>query len=285
MTTPDETDPAAEPLVLAEMDCWRLTMSKRKAPMPYTRRNVAADEMFFIHRGEARFMTELGEIEAPTARFVFIARGVSYRVIPESDDLIVLITESRERIELTENARKVDLDLISPTFPLPPSEETGQTEWEERLISSEWSTTALKPYDPIRVKQLVGEAEFVYGVDVDAIPVFIPESPVPGLPFDLVGNGMMAMEVTRKPGGLPFYHRNLKEDELEFCHSGCGDQDTELGLLSAPPGTLYNLPSGIEHAPCNRSEEVAAINLIWGTKPRVKVNEAIVDRGIRAAAE
>ena len=47
VTTPDETDPAAEPLVLAEMDCWRLTMSKPKVPMPYTRRNVAADEMFF----------------------------------------------------------------------------------------------------------------------------------------------------------------------------------------------------------------------------------------------
>ena len=51
----DESDPAGEPLVLTEADGWRLTLSKRRAPMPYTRRNVASDEFFFIHSGKARF--------------------------------------------------------------------------------------------------------------------------------------------------------------------------------------------------------------------------------------
>lgn len=281
----DESDPAGEPLVLTEADGWRLTLSKRRAPMPYTRRNVASDEFFFIHSGKARFLTELGEIEAPTGRFVFIGSGVSYRIIPESDDLFVLITESETHIELTETSHLAKLNLIAPKFPLALPEITGQTEWEERLISLEWSSKAMKSYDPVRVKQLVGKADLVYGIDLDSIPVYVAEAPVPGAPFDIVGNGVMLMEITKRPGSLPFYHRNMREDELEFCHFGCADQDTELGVLTAPPGTLYNLPSGISHAPCNRSKDIAPINVIWSTTAKVRVKQEIVERETLAAPE
>lgn len=276
VATPDATDPEAAPLLLVEVGDWCLKLSKRTAPMPFSRRHIDADEVFFIHRGRARFETELGVLDAPEGRFIFIGRGVGYRVIPESDDLIALVLESEASLSLSGVFRAAKVATIDPQFPgLGPVGE-AHTAWEERLVTRHWSAKVMRGYQPTEVMQVVGDAKFVFAVDLDDIPVFLPESTVPGLPFSVFKNDTMSWEVTKRPGALPFYHRNLKESEIEFCHAGCADQDTELGYVAAPVGSFYNLPLGIEHAPCNRNVEPTPINLIWSARGVVQVNEDIL---------
>lgn len=278
ITTPDASDPTAVPLPLVEVGDWRLTLSKRAMPMPYTRRHIDADEVFFIHRGRARFETELGSLDGTEGRFIFIGRGVGYRVVPQSDDLIALALESESRLTLSDVFRAAEVRTIDPQFPGARPDDDAGAEWEERLVTRHWSAQVIRDYRPTQVMQVVGDAKFVFAVDLDDIPVFLPESTIPGLPFTVFRNDTMSWEVTKRPGALPFYHRNLKESEIEFCHAGCADQDTELGYIAAPAGSFYNLPLGIEHAPCNRNVDPTPINLIWSARGLVQVNEAILPR-------
>jgi hypothetical protein len=87
----------------------------------------------------------------------------------------------------------------------------------------------------------------------------------------------MELQLSKRADPLPFYHRNVERSEIEFCHLGSGDQDTELGYVAAPAGTLYNLPIGIGHSPANRSAPL--VNLIWETEGRVDGNPTVVGRG------
>ena len=116
--TPDQGDAAAEPLVLAELDQMRFKLSKRTKPMPYTWRSTARDELHFIQQGHARFLTELGEIEGVPGRFIYIARGVRYRVVPTDGALFDFILESEAALRPSEHWQTVDLKVTRPRFPL-----------------------------------------------------------------------------------------------------------------------------------------------------------------------
>ena len=120
VSTPDQKDPAAEPLVLAQLKEMRLKLSKLKAPMPYTMRRIDADEIWFIHKGKAKILTELGGLDAPAGRVVFIGRGVGYRVIPEGNDFMAYILESHETVRRTESWELADVSPIYPDFPAAP---------------------------------------------------------------------------------------------------------------------------------------------------------------------
>lgn len=275
VTTPDQTDPAAQPLVLAEMEQMRLRLAKCGQPMTYTQRHVDADEMIFVHQGSGRILTEVGVMDAPTGRFIFIPRAVAYRIEPQSDDFTALILESEVDLVLTEQVDQAELKLTAPTFSIPPEDTNGQDLWEERVITRSWSASAMREHDPVRTKQIVGEYRLVFGIDVDDIPASKPDVPKDsGYPFGLFESSILSFEVSKRTVSLPFYHRNTRRNELEFVHRGVGDQDTDLGYLSAPKGTLYNLPKDIEHAPCNRVEP--QVNLIMETAGDITINPEIL---------
>ena len=276
LTCPDETDPEADSLLLSTMgrNCIRLT--KRAEAMPFTRRHVNVDEVFFIHRGSATFYTEAGSIEAPTGRYIFISRGVGYRVIPESEDFMALILESAEHLRMSELCEVADLKYNYPTLPFEPEDNVGKTQWEERTISATWSVAAVREYDPVIAKQMMGDFKPVFGVDVDDIPVHNPSAPMPGIPFDLMDSDYLAWAVSKRAQPLPFYHRNANRTELLFIHVGNADQDTDLGYISAPVGSFVNLPMGIEHSPANRKPPL--VNLILETEGEVVINPEILKK-------
>ena len=273
---PDRADPGGETLLLADLEQMRLKLSNRAAPMPYTRRHVDGDELFFIHRGSAKILTEVGEIDAPTGRFVFISRGVGYRVIPEADDFMALILESYVPLSQTELCATAELPIIRTTLPKKRAKSDGQEEWEERVVTQSWAATVIRTYDPIRTKQIIGEHEMVFGFDVDDIPASSPASVVPGLPFRLFESEVLTLDISKRTDPLPWYHRNNMRNEFEFVHLGNGDQDTDFGYLAAPPGTLYNLPRGVEHSPMNR--QAPLVNLILETNGDVEVNPEILEK-------
>jgi hypothetical protein len=274
VAAPDATDSATEPIVLVECEGWRLKLTKRRAPSPYAWRHIDVDEAFFVHRGAALIQTELGQLDAPEGRFVVIGRGIAYRVVPTSPDFLALIIETDKPLGLHESVHAGEVPLVAPTFPCVLPEPNGQDTWEERLITRHWSARVHRPYDPLRVKKIVGKARLVYAVDVEAIPAHSPTAPFPGAPFELFESPTMELQISKRADPLPFYDRNVNRSEVEFCHLGNADQDTELGYVEAGPGTFYNLPTGIEHAPANRRAPL--VNLIWESDGRVTVNPAIL---------
>jgi homogentisate 1,2-dioxygenase len=273
--TADQKDPGADATLLAELDRARLKMTRRTQPTTYARRNIGADEIYFVHRGSATIQTEVGDIAAPIGRTIFIGRGIGYRVLPESSDFMALIIECDEVIAAHRSVQVAKVPVKTPgplTERKPFAAANGQ--WIERIVTPAWTANLVRDFDPIGTSEIIGEAQFVWGVDMDDIPAHSPVAPMPGLPFVLFDCPVLEWAVSKRSDPLPFYHRNIRKNELEFCHFGGADQDTELGYLSAPPGSLYNLPRGIGHTPCNRTPPLVAH--IWETSGEVRVNKDIL---------
>lgn len=275
IATPDESDPAGDQLHLATLEQMTVWLSKRRAPMAYTMRRVDADEIIFVHRGAATILTEVGEIDAPTGRFVFISRGVSYRVEPKGDNYMAISLVSEAPVDASKQCDVANLPFVFPKIAARAKVAGGQ--WEERIVTRSWTANAIRNFDPLDTKKVVGDPKkLVFGIDVDAVPASSPTAPMPGIPFGLFESPVLQWDISKRTDPLPFYHRNNRRNEVEFVHLGGGDQDTDLGYLSAPPGTFYNLPKGIEHSPMNRKAPLVC--LIWETDGDVEVNPAILAR-------
>lgn len=270
--TPDALDPAAEAMVLADLDRMRFKLSKRSAPMPYTWRSTAHEELHFIHRGKGRFLTELGVLDALPGRFIHIARGVRYRIVPEGGDLFDFILESEVELRPSDHWQAVELRTTRPHFPLPP-ENMSPGSWEERINGLDWAARVERNYDPLRIKEIVGSHELAYAVDMSDIP-----NDVPGThrPLRLYTNDLLDLDISKQGDGEgpPFYHRNNVRNEIHFVHSGDADQRTELGYIAAPAGTLFCMPYGIEHTFGTR--KTAPATLLFETRGRVKLRGGVI---------
>lgn len=262
VATPDQTDPKAEPVVVLELERMGLLMTKRGVPQGYTQRRVDADELFFIHRGSATIYSEVGEIDASEGRFVFMARGVGYRVVPRSTDFMAMIFYSMDGIHFKDSEGKV---TRSPAkMPFAPPRADGQTEWEERVISQDWRVTAIRDYDPVWTNKLRGQvsgAAFSMGTE--------EVSANNGPPLVLCRSSTFHVEVAKRWDPLPFYHRNCNNTEVQFVHAGGGNRDTELGFRFGPVGSLNVFPVGIEHSVSSRPNP--CLNVIWEVKGRVQI--------------
>ncbi len=271
LATPDALDPSAETLVVADLDRMRFKLSKRVAPMTYTWRSTAHEELHFIHRGKGRFLTELGVIDAVPGRFIHIARGVRYRVVPEGGELFDFTLESEVELRPSEHWSVVGLKTSQPHFPLPPEEAAPGT-WEERINGLDWMARVERNYDPLRINEIVGPHELAYAIDMSDIP-----NDVPGThrPLRLFTNDLLDLDISRQGEGEgpPFYHRNNVRNEIHFVHSGDADQRTELGYIKAPAGTLYCMPYGIEHTFGQR--DITPATLLFETKGRVRLSNAV----------
>jgi len=272
IATPDQNDEAAEPLILAELSPMRFKLSKRARPMPYTWRSTVRDELHFIHRGTARFLTELGEIDAIPGRFIYVARGVRYRVVPTDAALFDFILESEAALRPSEHWQTVALPVTRPRFPLANVTSPDSGVWEERIIGLDWTANVKRNYDPLRVKEVVGAHDLAYAVDMRDIP-----NDVPGThrPMRLFTNSELDLDISKQGEGEgpPFYHRNNVRNEIHFVHFGNADQATELGYIEGPPGTLYCMPYGIEHSFGRR--EVTPNTLLFETKGTIRLLEGL----------
>lgn len=272
LATPDALDPAAEPMVIADLGQMRFKLSRRTAPMTYTWRSTAHEELHFIHRGHGRFLTELGEIEALPGRFIHIARGVRYRVVPDGKEFFDFMLESQIEFKPSEHWKTVNLKLTQPSFPLSLGE-AGPGLWEERISGLDWSARVERDYDPLRIQKVVGPHELVYAIDMADIPNDIPGT---HRPLRLFTNDLVDLDISKQGAGEgpPFYHRNNVRNEIHFVHSGDADQATELGYIDAPASTLYCMPYGIEHTFGTR--DVAPATLLFETKGPVRLREGLL---------
>lgn len=272
VVTPDSSDPSAEPMVLADLDRMHFKLSKRVAPMPYTWRSTVHEELHFVHRGKGQFLTELGVIDAVPGRFIHLARGIRYRVVPEGGELFVFILESETELRRSEHWEAVGLLTTKPRFPLP-AENSDTGSWEERIKGYDWMARVQRNYDPLRIKEIVGSHELAYAVDIGEMPNDIPGT---HRPLRLFTNELLDLDISKQGEGEgpPFFHRNNVRNEIHFVHSGDADQMTELGYIDAPAGTLLCMPYGIEHTFGKR--ETAPATLLFETKGKVCLRDGVI---------
>lgn len=265
---PDMADPEAEPLVVAEMGDMRLKVSRRKEEMPYTWRSTVHDELHFVHSGTATFRTELGEIQGLPGRFIFIGRGIRYRIRPESGSFFDLILESGPPLGISEHWASEQLKSTQPVLsPASASKREGDV-WEERIKGHGWAGVLVRDRDPLDAKEVVGPQDLVFAVDMKDIPVEVHGT---HRPFRLFSSDLLELDISKQGEGEgpPFQHRNNIRNEVHFVHSGDADQLTELGYIDAPAGTLLCMPFGIQHTFGRR--ETAPCTLLFETKGGVEL--------------
>jgi homogentisate 1,2-dioxygenase len=276
VSAPDALDPAAEPVAVCEFGSARLKISRRTAPMSYTFRRVDADELHFVHKGRAIFLTEAGTLDVPAGRFVFITRGVGYRVIPTSGEFMSVIFESEEQVRLAENVERVGIPIIQPSLPMAFDDANGQMEWEERLKTGSWSLSIIRSFDPVRSTEVRLDDLPVFALDVEAVPAHETDGDRRGQPFIIFQGPEFHLEVVMPSSAMPFYHRNVRANETQFVHYGTGDRFSALGYVDAPMGTLNNYPKGIDHRIGERSGP--CIGLIWETLGDVTLAQGVPTR-------
>lgn len=261
VAVPDATDPAAEPATVCEFRAARLKISRRTAPMPYTFRRVDADELHFVHKGHATYLTEAGALDVPAGRFVFITRGVGYRILPGADEFMSVIFESDEQLRLAENVERQGIPVIPPSLPMTVDDVDGRTEWEERLKTASWSLSVVRSYDPVLTTEVRMDELPVFALDVETVPAHETDGDRRGQPFIIFRGPDFHLEVVMPTSAMPFYHRNVRANETQFVHHGSGDRFSTLGYVHAPVGSLNNYPKGIDHRVGERSGP--CIGLIW----------------------
>ncbi len=70
-----------------------------------------------------------------------------------------------------------------------------------------------------------------------------PPNPTQGNQY---ANGF-SVEVSKRRRPMPFWHRNMDNDELIICMSGKVTWETELGKITLTPGHMFLIPRGVAH--------------------------------------
>lgn len=229
----DLDDPRGGSLPLLTNGDVTVSVSRRREAMPFCWRNVDADELYFIHRGRARFETEFGVLDGEPGDFVYLPRNAVYRVVPGTNDTIHLIVETQSMLETAdryhrdhgETSMGLDLSLIGVPEPGAPSA-SDQAEYEVRLKVDGELYSVFYDYDPVGVTAGWAGDPIVFklsGWDVPAAR--LPSTPPTAAIFMTDGSEAVVTVHTPPPGGLlttrgggPPAHTN-DYDELWFLHA------------------------------------------------------------------
>lgn len=121
--------------MLVNSDCYIELAAPRKSMTTYFYKNADADEIIFIHRGEGKLKTQLGNIDFSYGDYLVIPRGMIYQLHFKSDDNRLFIVQSFSPVytpkryrnwfgQLLEHSPYCERD-IRPPHELDPQVETG----------------------------------------------------------------------------------------------------------------------------------------------------------------
>lgn len=265
IATADQSEPTALPttVMTSRNHDVTLSVSRRREAMPYTLRNVEADELHFIQQGQVRFDTEFGSIEAGAADFVCLPRASAYRMTPLSDDLLDLIVESRGALRfdtpapfgMIEQAR----DVRRASIAQPPSPPSFAGEHLLILKATDGITHFTKTADPLATIAQIGGQTPVWALNLSAVqPVSYGGLGGPPAQFLASPNSDLLLYTlsARASRMRPPVHHNADYDELIFYARGPG----HYGRMTEP-GTLSIVPKGVTHH--GPSEDVPEGYLAW----------------------
>lgn len=253
LTPGDRTDAAGFPLPLFENDTCRILLSRRSAAMPYYFRTVDGDEAFFVHRGHGRFDTEFGPLDYEPGDWIVVPKAVTYRLVPETSDNVLLIVESARELVVPDYGllgRHAPYDPTVITVPEPlarPDAHGG--EHEVVIRHSRTYSSIVYAFDPCDVEGWKGDL-FPFKLNIrDWNPILSDDVHLPPTVHQfLVNDDVMICHFLPRPAEgrvgaerVPCYHRNADYDEIALFHGG-----TFLGF-DLPKGLITHAPQGIHH--------------------------------------
>lgn len=248
LEAPDGEDGWAMPLTLAEgRSGVRLSLSTRRNLMPFTFRNVEADELHFVQQGKYRYHTDFGTLDSSAGDFVILPRSVAYRVEP--------IEPGRVTIVESPGALKLDtptpvgminpaMDVIFPVQSDRPVETPSTGEWILLLKSFDGVTRFVKHQDPLAIAAIGPGAKPVWKLNLRRIQpaTYHPHGGPPSQFLTSPGNDVMFYTLSARPAGRAPIHHNADYDELVQYHAGPG----AWGAVDIP-GTITWVPKGVTH--------------------------------------
>ena len=257
----------------------RISVSRRRAPMPFTIRNAESDEVHFIQSGRCRIDTDFGSLEAGPLDFVGIPKAVSYRVEPLSQDLVALIVESPEPLNFDTPAPfgMVNFGAAVRRAAIAPGA-APRSGPHILLIKSEDGITQFEmAADPLPAIAQVGGTPPVWALNLaNIVPISYGKTGGPPAQFlSTADTRVMFYSLSARPGKRPPVHHNADYDEIVFYAAGPG----AWGKVSES-GTLAWVPKAVTHH--GPSEDVPEGYLAWllETRSTMRFTKAGLEKAV-----
>lgn len=98
---PNMLSQTGETLKLLVGDGLNVELSKRRSPMTFWHRNMEFDEVIICVKGEARWMTEMGDFNVKAGEMLFIPRGIAHTAsADQNSDYMAIELKSRQPLTL-----------------------------------------------------------------------------------------------------------------------------------------------------------------------------------------
>ena len=148
-------NPKGSPVKILYNQDVSLSISRRRATMPFFFRNADGDELHFIHKGEGRFESDFGAMSFEVGDYILIPKGTNYRFVYNTSENFSLIVESQYAIGFPDHGiigHHAPFDYSKLETPEPdPVYESDQDEWELRIKKRNQFTSVFYPFCPMDV--------------------------------------------------------------------------------------------------------------------------------------
>ncbi len=255
----DADDPRGDWQIMLSNNEVAVAISRRRQPMPYCYRNVAADLLYFAHRGSGIFATEFGPIAYEPGDYICLPKGTTFRHLPDGRDQVLLVVESPGPIRLSEHENVGRHAPIDPTMlEVPDVVDYGfaaQNEYEVRLRhgvgEGAGHSSIFYKNDPLRAVGWKGDL-FPFKLNIRHIlPIMsdrIHLAPSSWATFEAPGFAVLSFVpqiavADLNAEELPSYHRNIDMDEVMLSHADADPSGRRPGLFRhTPQGILHGAP-------------------------------------------
>lgn len=246
-------------IVLTNSDCHITLAAPQNRNQDYFYKNTDSDEMIFIHKGNGKLRTLLGNIDFKYGDYLLIPRGIIYKIDFDTEDNRLFIVESRRPIytpkryrnwfgQLLEHSPYCERDLRRPTE-LETHDEIGdfiiKVKKKDEIIEMVYAS---HPFD------VVGYDGFNYPYafsihDFEPITGRIHQPPPVHQTFEtdaFVVCSFVPRLYDYHPLSIPapYNHSNIDSDEVLYYVDG-----DFMSRNDVKPGNISLHPAGIPHGP------------------------------------
>ncbi|MBO0830500.1 MAG: homogentisate 1,2-dioxygenase [Actinobacteria bacterium] len=254
LATNDLEDPRELPTALFVGDEISVLLSRRRRAMPYTYRNIAEDELLYVHRGAGKLVCDYGILRYEEGDYLLLPRGTGYRLLLDGTDNVFLVIRSHWPIGFPDRGllghhAQFDLGVVDTPEPAPATA-TDDGEHELLLYRKGMTTSVFYSHDPCDVIGWQGTLVPMRLNVRDIRPVASERLDLPPSAYATFKAGdnwictftphPLQSDPTSAP--TPSFHRNVDYDELFFIVGNEGGWDIPLGI-----GGIH--PAGVQHGP------------------------------------
>lgn len=279
--------------VLTNSDCTIQLAAPKKSSEDYFYKNADADELIFIHKGNGKLRTHLGNLDFSYGDYLVVPRGTIYKMDFETEDNRLFIVESRSPIytpkryrnwfgQLLEHSPFCERDIRRP-YELETNDEKGdfliKIKKQDEIFDMVYAT---HPFD------VVGYDGFNYPYalsihDFEPITGRIHQPPPVHQTFEtdtFVVCSFVPRLYDYHPESIPapYNHSNIDSDEVLYYVDGdfMSRNDIEKGHISLHPAGIPHGPHpGAAERSIGKTETEELAVMVDTFKPLMLTEEAI----------